>query len=208
VVKKNDGQETTINLDDIDSKLLVNILQPVLNARLEKRLCDIEERLKQVERDIAGNNERVDEMERYNRSFNLRFLNVPPARNEDPVQLVINVAYEMGIEIDYDSVETAHRIPAKQKKLGALKYPPVLIARFHSRPIRRQVLSSKGALSQLHAQHTFSKLEISDDLSRHNLEIFSAARAKLDKGERHRIYSKRACILLCSCWETYSFQFR
>ncbi|CAF4612868.1 unnamed protein product, partial [Didymodactylos carnosus] len=53
VVKKNDGQQKTINLDDIDSKLLVNILQPVLNARLEKRLCDIEERLKQVERDIA-----------------------------------------------------------------------------------------------------------------------------------------------------------
>ncbi|CAF1556955.1 unnamed protein product [Didymodactylos carnosus] len=72
----------------------------------------------------------------------------------------------MGIEIDYDSIETAHRIPAKQKKLGALKYPPVLIARFHSRPIRRQVLSSKGALSQLHAQHTFSKVKISVLLNR------------------------------------------
>ncbi|CAF1270172.1 unnamed protein product, partial [Didymodactylos carnosus] len=178
VVKKNDGQQTTINLDDIDSKLLVNILQPVLNARLEKRLCD----------------ERVDEMERYNRSFNLRFQNVPPARNEDSVQLVINVAYEMGIETDYDSIETAHRIPAKQKKLGALKHPPVLIARFHSRPIHRQVLSSKGALSHLHAQHTFSKVKISEDLSRHNLEIFSTARAKLDKGERHRIYSSNGRV--------------
>ncbi|CAF1467912.1 unnamed protein product [Didymodactylos carnosus] len=59
VVKKNDGQQTTINLDNIDSKLLVNILQSVLNARLEKRLCDIEERLKQVERDIADAGKRI-----------------------------------------------------------------------------------------------------------------------------------------------------
>ncbi|CAF0975358.1 unnamed protein product [Didymodactylos carnosus] len=85
--------------------------------------------------------------------------------------------YGMGIEIDYDSIETAHRIPAKQKKLDALKYPPVLIARFHSQPICRQILSLKGALSQLHAQHPFSKVKISEDLSRHNLEIFSTARA-------------------------------
>ncbi|CAF1182118.1 unnamed protein product [Didymodactylos carnosus] len=63
IVQKNDDQQTTINLDDIDSKLPVNILQPVLNARLEQRLYDIEERLKPVERDIAVNNERVDEME-------------------------------------------------------------------------------------------------------------------------------------------------
>ncbi|CAF1201653.1 unnamed protein product, partial [Didymodactylos carnosus] len=59
IVKKNADQQTTINLDDIDSKLLVNILQPVLNARLEKRLCDIKERLKQIERDIADAGKRI-----------------------------------------------------------------------------------------------------------------------------------------------------
>ncbi|CAF4650424.1 unnamed protein product, partial [Didymodactylos carnosus] len=138
---------------------------------------------------------RLNDIERYNRSFNLRFLNVPVERDEDPIQTVANIGYELGLSIDYCDIENAHRIPIRllaPDNIGsslAKTAHPVLIARFYSRPLRHTVLVAKSNLKYLNDRHPLKYINIVEDLSKRNATIYRLARAKLSKQNKHKIYS-------------------
>ncbi|CAF1320797.1 unnamed protein product [Didymodactylos carnosus] len=125
------GDDSDLKMTDIDSHLqkIVDLLEPIISDRLT-------ERLNQLQYQIFDNENRLDESERYNRSFNIRLSNVPYHKDEDAIQVTVDIANEIGCYLDYTKIETAHRTFQKPEISTSTKppLPPVLIARFYSRP--------------------------------------------------------------------------
>ncbi|CAF1250024.1 unnamed protein product, partial [Didymodactylos carnosus] len=129
-----DDKITTTSTNDINDVILkhmshiLHVLEPIILNKIEHRLSKMELVINEL--DV-----RLNDIERYNRSFNLRFLNVPVERDEDPIQTVANIGYELGLSIDYCDIENAHRIPIRllaPDNIGsslAKTAHPVLIAR-------------------------------------------------------------------------------
>ncbi|CAF4638701.1 unnamed protein product, partial [Didymodactylos carnosus] len=106
-------------MTDIDSHLqkIVDLLEPIISDRLTERLNQLQYQIFDVEN-------RLDESERYNRSYNIRLLNVPYHKDEDTIQVIVDVANEIGCYFDYTEIETAHRIFQKPE-ISTLTKPPL-----------------------------------------------------------------------------------
>ncbi|CAF4573887.1 unnamed protein product, partial [Didymodactylos carnosus] len=123
------SKDSDLKMTDIDSHLqtIVDLLEPIISDGLT-------ERLNQLQYQIFDTENRLDESERYNRSYNIKLLNVPYHKDENAIQVTVNIANEIGCYLDYTEIETAHRIFQIPEISTSTKppLPPVLIARFYS----------------------------------------------------------------------------
>ncbi|CAF1564773.1 unnamed protein product, partial [Didymodactylos carnosus] len=108
------SKDSDLKMTDIDSHLqkIVDLLEPIISDRLNQlqyQIFDIENRL--------------DESERYNRSYYIRLLNVPYHKDEDAIQVTVDIANEIECYLDYTEIETAHRIFQKPEISTSTKPP-------------------------------------------------------------------------------------
>ncbi|CAF1188489.1 unnamed protein product [Didymodactylos carnosus] len=127
---------TTVT-SDLNSNMgkILDLLEPVMLKRLDQRLKEMANQIVEMEN-------RLDAMERYNISYNIRLLNVSDYPEEDPVQVTVDIANEHGFQLDYSEIETAYRVPVANSKSNTNR-APVLIARLYSRSCRYDFLTYK-----------------------------------------------------------------
>ena len=85
----------------------------------------------------------INDLGRYTRGFNLRFLGIEESDKEDCVQ-VLSEKLSTHLAIQGEVIENAHRTGAK--KPGE---PRHIIARFHSRRVRNQVIGTARDLEKV-----------------------------------------------------------
>ncbi|CAF4400332.1 unnamed protein product [Didymodactylos carnosus] len=163
------SKDSDLKMTDIDSHLqkIVDLLEPIISDRLTERLNQLQYQIFDVEN-------RLDESERYNRSYSIRLLNAPYHKDEDAIQVTVDIANEIGCYLDYTQIETAHRIFQKPEISTSTKppLPPVLIARFYCRPRCFALLSCKSVFRQLRNDHPMKNVIIFEDLSRKNADFY------------------------------------
>ena len=93
-----------------------------------------ENHISAMETQIKTLESEVNSLERYTRAFNLRFLNIPESDDEN-CRVKLGELLEQHFQISGDNVEIAHRT-GKKRESG----PRHLIARFHSRAVRNEVI--------------------------------------------------------------------
>ena len=91
----------------------------------------------ELQSDVAMLKRQINDLERYTRSFNLRFLSIPEADDENCRSVLSNLL-KTHLKIDGDIIENAHRTGRKPD--GGK--PRQLIARFHSRIVRNKVITA------------------------------------------------------------------
>ena len=66
---------------------------------------------------VQSNRFEIDRLEQYSRRDNLKLVGVPERQNEDCVQLVKEVASDLGINFqDQEIISTAHRLKSRSKR--------------------------------------------------------------------------------------------
>ena len=132
------------------------------NKTLEEKVNDLTKQVKTlIEQLMPEIDNRVLELERYTRGFNLRFYNFPEEinnqRKEDCKAKLQNKLASVGLP--NIKIENAHRVgPYNPQAKG----PRGIIARFHERPEKKQVLAKR---TQLYA----AGCPVFDDLCKQDL---------------------------------------
>ena len=79
--------------------------------------------------------EKLDNLERFSRDFNIRLLGVNEDEGEDCMDIVLNYITSLGFESASMEVENVHRIGKKRQEK-----PRPIIAKLYSRPFKRKLL--------------------------------------------------------------------
>ena len=145
--KKITDLETAAN----NSGTKLELLNQKLNEIEQKNKSLVQENIRILSK-METNEERVLDLERYTRSFNLRFNNIPETHKEGEkencVKLLEGILKEVGLS--NVEVENAHRVgdknDTKNKSESKIR---TIIARFSKRPERRIVISKRKEFFQM-----------------------------------------------------------
>ena len=106
---------------------------------VEDRLSTNKNSIEELQTKLNDYKERCLHLERYSRDFNLRFLNIPEEQEEDCVEKLQTILYDL---LGYQAnIENAHR--TGRKRPGK---PRHIIAKFLYRPERRKVFTNRKNL--------------------------------------------------------------
>lgn len=97
---------------------------------LEKEVSDLKEKVNDVEY-------RVEQGENYSRKNNVVFRGIPVNDKEDPVDLAVQAAGVIGVNINYNDIVDCHRLPVRDKKKNNV---PPFIVKFVNRETKRSVI--------------------------------------------------------------------
>ena len=102
-----------------------------LEDKLLKTVEELETRVERLEGENGALRQRVEAIDRYNRSDSLEIHNLPLAENENVEDQLINMANVMGIKMAPSDISTAYRLPLKKEKIR--KSVPCLYVKFTRR---------------------------------------------------------------------------
>ena len=156
VAKNESTVQDTIKSINFNSDQVKDLTSEI--ATIKKQLQDYQIESQQARITIATLQSETNNLQRYTRSFNVRFLGIPEQEREDCVATVEGlVSKHFGVPPG--AIENAHRVG--QSSGGK---PRQMIARFYSRVTRRLVMTSaREALSN-------TGLRVVDDLTPKDLE--------------------------------------
>lgn len=140
-------------------------------SRIQELSGEVDKLKAEVQRVEHVAQEKVDELEQYQRRNNLRFFGVPESRDEDTDGLVLQLVKEkIGIDLPLDRLERSHRIgrPQSSGDSGQPPRPRPIIVRFRSYRDRRDVFQKKKCLKG-------SGLTIREDLTSRRAGILRRA---------------------------------
>lgn len=125
----------------------------VLKDKLENEVIDLRKKFDDLE-------ENINNLERYSRSFNLRFNGIPESDDgdEDCIKLVGNVLQSLGIEDGCKEIENAHRTGRVNSKFSGRQ----IIAKFFRRPLRMAVLKATRGQN---AKESLGKVRVMEDFT-------------------------------------------
>ncbi|CAF0917137.1 unnamed protein product [Didymodactylos carnosus] len=152
---------------------------------LLKHLCDQIELLES--RTIKLGQKTLD-LERYNRSFNLRFYGFEERGTNDNIEKRVSefLTKNLEIKIHHPVIENCHR--AGVKRVGK---PRPIIVRFHSRPFRQLILTS---LTKLKGQKL--GITVLEDLTKQMLNLYYKTRDGLDDTEKHKVVTRQGRVYI------------
>jgi len=161
----NENDRKQLNEINLSVKRLLNevndLRQELKESKYEIKLVKIEnERLKQA---LNLNIVNLDALEQYNRRENIRIHGVTENemnRADDGEQVAFQVADALGIELEKDDIQRAHRL-GKRRKNARAKPRPVIV-RFVSYKKRNQFLKAKSNLKEI---ENLSDAFITEDLT-------------------------------------------
>ena len=148
------------------TKIVVERLQETLDFN-GNEVCDLKEEIKNMDNEINALNEKIAEMEQYQRRDNLRIFGIPESRNEDTDQLALKVFNDrLGVQLDLSDVSRSHRVgpnvPGKPR--------PIIVKFTNYRP-RSKVFRAKRKLKG-------TGITVKEDLCYQRLQLLRAATEK------------------------------
>ena len=120
----------------------IQMLKDELRINKEK-LNQVTNENNQLKQPVNLNHCKIDSLEQYDRRENLRIYNVPEitAKKDDSLEVPLNVAHELKIDLDEKEIQRVHRLGTK--KISAPKPRPI-IARFISYKKRKKLMYKKS----------------------------------------------------------------
>lgn len=104
-------------------KMLRSLLLETIGEKIDTRLDKIEEKLTnlgnfgseiEVQKEIIKKQEkRIDGAEMYLRLQNIVFYGIPKQDDENPLEVAVDIARELGISLNFTDIDTAHRLRLK-----------------------------------------------------------------------------------------------
>lgn len=132
-----------------------NLELKVSNAALSSEMCELREKVRNIEQ--------------YSRRNNVEVSGIPTTPGENVAELVRDVGSALGIEVKDSDVSAAHRVPAYRKDRL-----PALIIQFHCRSMKNAWISSFREKKMLNSQQinarfpATSRIYVNDHLSPDN----------------------------------------
>lgn len=183
---------------------LKDLLQTVTHLKHENELKD---------RKISCMQQRIDDLEAYNRRDNLLISGLPIEtyseaatvgvsgdRNQQQVNTHSSTAESscateqavlklfntsLNVKVTEKDISIAHRLPSKNKS-----QPPVAIVRFTSRKARDDVYNARRKLRSL----TSSRIFINEDLSKTTAELYQQARKLVRSKQLHSTWTRNGSL--------------
>uniref|UniRef100_A0A1A8JAE1 L1 transposable element RRM domain-containing protein n=1 Tax=Nothobranchius kuhntae TaxID=321403 RepID=A0A1A8JAE1_NOTKU len=177
--------------DDIESMVRENTLQTdglkktiefvsVEMKDMKGKVCDLEKKVTKEEGRVDNCQQRISELERYSRRWNLRLHGVKEAEKEDVREKVIEICKSVLPKQNHrlpDVIDTVHRLGAKRQ--GSTR-PRGIIVQFTSRIYRDAVWKAAKTSSYLQNNH----LRFAEDLSREDKERRDKLWPMIDKARK------------------------
>ncbi|CAF1121502.1 unnamed protein product [Didymodactylos carnosus] len=176
IVQTNSGSVTQ------SADKIVDVMYDGIVKQIGERLGALEARLAKVEA-------KTEDLQRYNRSFNLRFYGFEEREYENVKDRLIDFFNtHMNLKLNANVIENCHRLPYTNQRQ---KKPRPIIARLYSRPIRQLILSSLGQLKG-------KKLNITvvEDLTPLALARFHRTRDQFEDNEKKRVITRNGRIFV------------
>ena len=164
----------------------------------EKELRELREETAAQKETIRKQEERLSELEQYSRRNCLNFAGVPETKEENTVQLAIDLAKMANVKIDRGDIDRAHRVGAPKKATSDQPSPPPrpLVVKFTSYLKReavwfgrREVQKAKPPRSSTLTEATVKKVFIQENLTRQNQELMYRARQLRRAGKLWAVWS-------------------
>ena len=91
---------------------------------------------------------RIDEIELYNRRQNLELHGVPVRKEEDVIQITLDLISKLDVDIKEEDISIAHGLPVKQR-YGRTRHNkpanhPTIIVRVISRQMRNEIYDKRS----------------------------------------------------------------
>ncbi|CAF1257501.1 unnamed protein product [Didymodactylos carnosus] len=137
-------QRAVADIVQTNSDSIIQSADRIVDVMYDGIVKQIGERLAALEARITKIEARTEDLQRYNRSFNLRFYGFEERKDENIKSRVMDfLNTHMDLKMNVNIIENWHRLPnANQQQTK----PRPIIVRFHSRPVRQHILSSLGQL--------------------------------------------------------------
>ena len=142
--------------------------------------------------------ERLAELEQYSRRNCLNFAGVPETKDENTVQLAIDLAKLANVKLDRGDIDRAHRVgsPKKATPDQPSPSPRTLVVKFTSYLKRealwfgrREIQKAKPARSSTLTEATVKKVFVQENLTRQNQELMYRARQLRRAGKLWAVWS-------------------
>ena len=139
-------QEIRAAISRQEESIVTRLRQELLGMKeeinsLKQEVQQKDETIKKLERRIEEVEKRRDDNENHNRLNNIRINGIPETKDESCEDIVIKVAGALGVEIDPNDIDRAHRT-GKPKK----DEPKAIICRFNKFKARKQITMNKKKL--------------------------------------------------------------
>ena len=163
------------------TKVVAENLQESLKFNLEE-VHDLKEEIKRKDQDIATLNEKIVELEQYQRRENIRIFGLRETSGENTDTVALQLFKDrLGITLDENDISRSHRIGPK---VGGKTRP--IIVRFSSYRTRARIFNSKRKLKG-------TSITIKEDLCHSRLQLLNAA---IDKFGFRQVYSQDGKIVV------------
>ena len=199
-------------LEEIKTTLLAMLGDEDIRATLrdlfgldekEKEIRELKQEVASQKTLIEEQGERLAELEQYSRRNCLNFTGIPEARDENTVQLAIDVAKMFNVKLDRTDLDRAHRVGKLRKTAPGQTAPPprTLVVKFASYLKREAVWFGRKELKNAKPPRGSTLTEdgmknafISENLTKRNQEIMYRARQLRRQGKLWAAWSD-GCVL-------------
>lgn len=146
---------------------------------------------------IATLDMRVNDMEQYSKLNNLIIHNIPESRSENVLDVVKTIADRIGVPINSDEIDMAHRL--KSNSTSNTSRPKNIVVKFISRLTKERFLTSfrqnkNFSTSNLNIAGPDQQIFINEHLSQFNNQLFKDARHKLKQNGFKYVWTKNCRI--------------
>ena len=136
--------------DSFPYAMLVEAISTAVTAAMRvvmeniKQPVEVQPTPPNLQKDVQLNRFQVDKLEQYTRRENIKLYGIPEEEKEDTSELVLNVAKEIGVQLQREDISVSHRVPAP-KKAGK---PRPIIAKLVRREKKVEVMRAKKLLKE------------------------------------------------------------
>ena len=169
----------------------------------EKEIKELKQELAAHKAVIGEQNDRLAELEQYSRRNCLNFTGIPENRDENAVQLAIDVAKMVNVKLDRADIDRAHRVGKPRASAPGQAPPPPrpLIVKYVSYLKReavwfgrKELRSAKPPRGSILTEGSMKNVFIQENLTKRNQEIMYHARQLKRQGKLWAVWSD-GCVL-------------
>lgn len=151
------------------SKKIDNLIEDI-------KICKKENEV--IKRENIFLHEKINNLEQYSRNYNLEIQGVPFDKTENTYNITVDVANQLGCNIDTSDIEFCHRLKNNSKNPNQ---PPTIIAKFYSRRIKETILDGRKTKKFILArdigyQNSVLRIYVNEHLTATNKNLYWLAR--------------------------------
>ena len=197
------GDLKTALLAMLSDQDIRSTLRELLGVEKEKQLKELKDEVEAQKAVIADQEERLADLEQYSRRNCLNFTGIPEEKDENTVQLAIDLAKMVNVKLDRVDIDRAHRVGRPKATAPGQSAPPPrpLIVKYISYLKREAVWFARKDLKQAKpprgsalSEHATRNAFIQENLTRKNQEIMFLARQLRRAGKLWAVWSD-GCVL-------------